>query len=341
MIKTKVSKSFNVLLSILIILVSYGFIYFRLFHKKEFDNLWGILREAFQNRPFFLVTLILLMLLNWSFEAWKWKYLLKKHENISLFKSLMAVFSGVTISIFTPNRIGEYIGRIFVLKKTHPVNGALITILGSISQLVITIFFGLISALIFIFSFTNYLDSYPLFIKVAIFIIVLTSVGVLLILYFNLDLIYNATSRLKFKWVVRFLRFLKIIISFSQRELFYILSISAIRYVVFSLQFYLLIYWLGLPIRVFDAFVLISLIFFVMAAVPTIALSELGVRGSVSVFLWEIYSNHIAIVDSEESGLIILSASAFLWLINLMIPAIIGSFFMFSLNFFDRKLPKP
>ena len=36
-------------------------------------------------------------------------------------KSLMAVFSGITISIFTPNRIGEYFGRVFILKKKEKV----------------------------------------------------------------------------------------------------------------------------------------------------------------------------------------------------------------------------
>ena len=98
---------------------------------------------------------------------------------------------------------------------------------------------------------------------------------------------------------------------------------------------------MGLKINLFDGFVLISMIFFIMAIVPTIALSELGVRGSVALFLWEIYSTHARGLDVEGSGLIVLAASAFLWIVNLMLPAIIGSFFVFKLNFFNRSFPKP
>ena len=341
MFKAKVSKSFNFILSILIIFLSYGFIYFKLFERKEFFDLWDFYKVFYRNPPLFSLAFIALMLINWMLEARKWQYLLKKKERISLTNSLMAVFSGITVSIFTPNRIGEYVGRIFMLRKTNPIQGALITIMGSISQLMITLVFGSISTLIFIFDFSDFLESYPDFIKVALILIEIMALIIILILYFNLSLLYNASERIKFNLVIKFRRYLKIITLFSNKELLNTLFLSFLRYLVFSFQFYILLYWMGLKINLFDGFVLISMIFFIMAIVPTIALSELGVRGSVALFLWEIYSTHARGLDVEGSGLIVLAASAFLWIVNLMLPAIIGSFFVFKLNFFNRSFPKP
>jgi hypothetical protein len=54
-----------------------------------------------------------------------------------------------------------------------------------------------------------------------------------------------------------------------------------------------------------------------MAVIPTFALTEIGVRGSTAIFFIGLFSTNI-------SG--ILSASIFLWIINLAVPAIIGSF---------------
>ena len=66
---------------------------------------------------------------------------------------------------------------------------------------------------------------------------------------------------------------------------------------------------------------------FVISIIPTIAISEIGVRGSVAVYLFGLIS---------ANALGILSATFVLWLINLLIPAIIGTFFVFTLNFFRR-----
>ncbi|TNE63913.1 MAG: hypothetical protein EP344_04045 [Bacteroidetes bacterium] len=45
-------------------------------------------------------------------EAIKWHTLLRRSAPISLGKALLAVWVGVSVSLFAPNRIGEYGGRI-------------------------------------------------------------------------------------------------------------------------------------------------------------------------------------------------------------------------------------
>jgi hypothetical protein len=68
------------------------------------------------------------------------------------------------------------------------------------------------------------------------------------------------------------------------------------------------------------AIVMIGMTYYVMALVPTIALTELGVRSAVAVlFLGQVTDRHPDIVNATVS----------LWLINLAVPALIGIVFVF------------
>jgi len=51
---------------------------------------------------------IILAFLNWGLEAKKWQVLIKNLEPLNYFVALKGVLSGVTLSLNTPNRMGEY-----------------------------------------------------------------------------------------------------------------------------------------------------------------------------------------------------------------------------------------
>ena len=82
--------------------------------------------------------------------------------------------------------------------------------------------------------------------------------------------------------------------------------------------------------------ILIGLIYLLMAVIPTIALTEIGVRGSVSLFVFALYFKPIGIW-TENIGLGIASASTMLWVFNLAFPALLGTFFVYSLRFFRKN----
>lgn len=115
---------------------------------------------------------------------------------------------------------------------------------------------------------------------------------------------------------------------FSKAELGKVLAYSFGRFGVFTLQFFLLLRVFEVEISYPTALMLISITYFVMAIIPTIAIAELGVRGSVAVFF-------IGMASGNE--LAILTASFLLWLINLAFPALIGTLFVFNLKFFRAK----
>ena len=65
---------------------------------------------------------------------------------------------------------------------------------------------------------------------------------------------------------------------------------------------------------------MIAMTFFVMSVVPTFAITEIGVRGAIAAFFFGKLTSDV---------LPVLNATFSLWLINLAIPALIGTFFIF------------
>jgi hypothetical protein len=113
----------------------------------------------------------------------------------------------------------------------------------------------------------------------------------------------------------------------SKKELTRILLLSFIRYLVFVLQYVVLLEVFGVAASMLDLAMMVAVLFLVMAMVPTIALAELGFRGKISLQLFGLLSvNTIGII----------SAAAGIWIINLILPAIIGSMLMLGVRLFKR-----
>jgi uncharacterized membrane protein YbhN (UPF0104 family) len=72
-------------------------------------------------------------------------------EAISFLKSLKCVFAGCSITMLTPNRTGEFGGRILFLKKENRAKAISINIVGSIAQLLVTMVLGCVSFCYFLF----------------------------------------------------------------------------------------------------------------------------------------------------------------------------------------------
>src|SRR6202000_407629 len=99
--------------------------------------------------------ILLLMLVNWLLESFKWRYLSRKIETISAWGAIEAVFCGLTWAIFTPNRLGEYAGRVLFLPTRKRIHGVSAMAVGAFGQNVITNVLGLSAGLWFLASFFN------------------------------------------------------------------------------------------------------------------------------------------------------------------------------------------
>jgi hypothetical protein len=129
---------------------------------------------------------------------------------------------------------------------------------------------------------------------------------------------------------------LSVIHTYNSGELIHVLLLSLCRYCLFAFQYYLLLRLFSLEVPLIDGLILISSIYFVMALVPSVALSELGIRGSVALFFFGNYFVSCGIADDQMSFGII-SASFLLWIINLAVPAIAGSLVFINMNLFKKN----
>ena len=78
--KTKVRKTYNYLIRILIIAATYGFIYKQLFRQRDLSATYNTFPDLFSSNWFIwmIIVVFLLMLLNWGIEALKWCFLIRK-----------------------------------------------------------------------------------------------------------------------------------------------------------------------------------------------------------------------------------------------------------------------
>jgi hypothetical protein len=332
-------KTLNILIRLTIVALSVGFIYWKVFAKGDIDGLLDSVKSV-DRKPGFINGLLLifvLMVVNWSIETLKWQKLISKIERISFRKALQSVLSGITVSIFTPNRTGEFIGRAFTLKNEEPGKAVLLTIIGSLSQLLVTILVGTIALA---FSYRNYLPAgtnLPGWAHLGMISgIVVLNIS-LISFFFNVPVFGLSIKNLFRKPNSRMVSYLKVISSLSRKELLWVYLLSLARYVFFSFQFYLMFRLFGIHLPLEAAIFIIPLIYLALAVIPTFALSELGVRGSISIFLiGGYYLSNSGVSISEKESLVIILAAGVLWVINLAIPAILGIPFVFKLQFFRK-----
>jgi hypothetical protein len=206
------------------------------------------------------------------------------------------------------------------------VKGIIVTLIGSFGQITTTLITGLSSLILFIL-FVNPFKIPHQFLPPHEFLIWILPVlfalliACLLLLYFNISLVENLSNRIPYLKRVR--SYLSIIGQFGYLDLAKLLGLSLLRFAVFTFQFYLLLKAFQVPIPFWSGLMVIALIFFVQTIIPSFTLTEIGVRGQVSVYL-------LSFLLSADYSLRIIDASVSLWLVNLILPAIIGAFILAS-----------
>ncbi|MDK2978630.1 MAG: hypothetical protein PWP52_1344 [Bacteroidales bacterium] len=309
-------KILKYLISIIIIVLSYGFIYYKL---KNHEALKDFTIQDFKFnrlRITFIAVVFVGMILNWSIEAIKWKELVKKITQIRFLQSTQIIITSITIGIFTPNRIGEIAGRAYSLEKGKRTYGLLVAGIGSFAQLTATVVMGLIGFTLFLLCFPDKIHINSLFNEFTALFILIFTLG-LLWSFFNVQKIKPLL--LKIPYLRKKTEQIHFLSNQSKKSLWAILLYSFLRYFIFSLQFYLLFLIFDVQIRFLESFVAITLTYFFMTLIPTTTLSELGVRGSLSIFFVGMFTQQIP-------GIIL--ATIFIWIINIALPAIAGAPFL-------------
>ncbi|HRB38573.1 MAG TPA: lysylphosphatidylglycerol synthase domain-containing protein, partial [Bacteroidia bacterium] len=143
--KIKIKSVLQFFLKATIALFSLWFIVHKIIHRENEVSFFDFVNTRLHTEGAYslLISVIVLMVLNWSIEAIKWKVLINRLTKISFVRSLSAVFAGATVSFFTPNRVGDYAGRMLFLPSSVRIASLLSTFAGNISQLIVTLCCGL------------------------------------------------------------------------------------------------------------------------------------------------------------------------------------------------------
>lgn len=305
-------------------------IYRQLNRQPNWEESLRQISIAFQGSHIWKFILVCcLMVVNWSIEARKWQLVIRKLQPIGLFQCLKAIFTGTTMAFFTPNRIGEYLGRILYIKEGNRIQAISLTIVCSMGQLLVTLIAG-IAGLIYlrsIISHTHPVDDSLLFWTSTVLWITILACIVLTLLFFRLAWLVKLIEMVpKLGKIVTYIRVLD---SFNATILWRLLSLSMVRYLVFIAQYYLLFDVFSVDLTFVETFASMSVVFLVLAIVPSIAMiTELGVRWKASIELVQFFSTNMIGV---------MATSLSIWVINLVIPALMGSLLILSIRIFRNR----
>jgi uncharacterized membrane protein YbhN (UPF0104 family) len=294
-------------------------IYRQLRSQDNFDEALSHLQQDWSaDRIKLAFAIVALMLFNWSLEALKWQKLLQHIQHISFIRSLRSVLTGVSVSLITPNRIGEYAGRILYLKNIHKGQAIVANILGSWAQFIVASVYGIFG--IVCYWQYNYIGFLPWLLLGSIIVLLLLAYA-----YLHVDGLPRLTDKIKF--LKRLTQYIRIVRSFSRRDLVIVILYSALRYLVFGTQFFLLLLFFEVDISFIEALPTVFLIFWCMAVLPSIALVEAPLRAELSITLLGVFS-------TNSVG--IMAASLCLWLINIILPALLGAISTIGLRILEQ-----
>jgi hypothetical protein len=321
----------NYILGPLVFLVLAWFIWQQIISQSDWHNsLDQILLSIKGPNQWRLWLILLLMPVNWGIEARKWQLAMRPDGGITFKDAFRAIFTGATMASFTPNRMGEYLGRILYVKEGRRVAAISLTMICSIAQLLITLVVGA-GGLIYLFPLLHrQMLSGPRRLEWGL-PLTLIIVGAMLLglgfFYFRFPQLARKLTRVP--WFRKLGAFIKVLENFDGNILLQILFLSFVRYIVFVVQYSLVFPVFNVSLGFGQVWGGMGVVFLIMAVVPTFTfLTELGLRWGASIQVLELFS-------SNTIG--IFAASFTIWLINLVIPALIGSLLIISIKLFKSR----
>ena len=301
-------------------------IYNQIRHQSNLSLSWKTITASFHSSLLWnFVFVVLLMGLNWSIEALKWKLAVNRIQAISFGKAFRAILSGVSFSVSTPNRVGEYVGRVMYMDEGNRLRAISLTIVCSMSQLMVTLTMGAAGLFFLMPKIAGAGLISGLWANVLLYVVI----GVLLFLtifYFRLSWLVKWIDRLPGSSYYAYL--INAIERVDATMLLQLLSLSIVRFFVFGIQYYLLFRLFGVELGWWQGFWATSITFLVLAIIPTIALLEVVQRSTVALKIF-------GLLTINELGIGLTTITV--WFINLIIPALAGSLLILGIKIFRNR----
>ncbi|WP_208022806.1 lysylphosphatidylglycerol synthase domain-containing protein [Flavobacterium jejuense] len=301
----KAKQFLLVILKLLVVSMALGYIYYQLQNKK-ID--WNAVSSSISFKA--ILILILFSITNWVLEIFKWQNLVSYFKEITFFESSKQSLGSLTASIFTPNRIGEYGAKILFYSKEQAKKILFLNFISNSSQMATTCFFGILGIILLSIKKTETMLWVHFKIKTVYFIFF-----ILFILIVFLIIKYKKVSIYGFS-IEKLIRKIK---QFPSNIMMTNFQLSTMRYLVFSHQFYYLLVIFNCEIPYSTALSLIFTLYFIASLLPSIHFMDVAIKGGVAVYLFSKF-------DINEWKIVMITS--IMWFFNLVIPVVIGSYFV-------------
>ena len=260
----------------------------------------------------YFVLAFLLMPVNWLIETWKWYKVSRQVESVSFKKALFSLLVGMAYGHLLPGRSSEFLGKILFFSEKNKANISVLHFVNAAFQMYITLLVALLFIVLnILFSHNANTSSFYL----------ISFLSFLFFIAFTLLIVYADK-----------LNFLKKFLPALNYELPIILKLellfwSMVRYIVFVLQFYW-IFKIFSPHQLFNyTFVSsLSLYYLLTSLIPMISIIEVAVRSLIAIMVFQ---------NTNTNDVQLTIITTLIWLINLVIPSIIG--FVIWLQMFKWK----
>lgn len=267
-----------------------------------------------------LAAVLLATAANWLLESAKWRVAMRPFCAMTLSRAVRGVVYGFPFAAVFPNRMGGYLGRMWVVPPRARLRGAVATALGNAAQLFSTLFFGVVALALwargrgFPFVFRGALALWAAVLSAAF--VALAAVWV-----------FRGGGR----WPRRLRRAARgLARAWRGRDLAAVAGLAAARYWVFVLQMWLLAVAFGLDIAPLAVFAGLGSMYLALALMPVLALVEPAARGALSA----LFLSPCPAADAS-----VVAASVALWVANVGLPALVGGV---ALNLPGRRpAPEP
>ena len=287
------------IIKLLIVLGAFYFIYDRLANDKSLD--WEKFGKLVEEKATFISVFILLLfsVANRFFEILKWQNLVKVIKKISLGESSKQVLGALTAGIFTPNGLGEYAGKALFFSKNETKKVIFLNLICNGIQMILSVVFGTIG--LFVLGYWKW--SFAI-IGLAVFLILFS--------------FFSKKIKIKGYSIEKLIQKINEIPKAIHNKN---IGLAICRYLVFSHQYYFLFVLFGVDLPYITLISSIAAVYFLASSLPSFQFLDFAVKGSVAIFFFG---------KLGVSDWIVVFISTLMWFLNVVLPVIIGSYFVLT-----------
>ena len=301
------TKQFGVfIIKLLIVIAAFYFIYHQLANNTQLD--WDKFLVLFRKNQSVAGISFLLFLSFWNryFEILKWQNLAQEVQVISKLEATKQVLAALTLGVFTPVGVGEYVGKALYFEKKDAKKIIFLNLICNGIQVLILGFFGLLS----MFILGHWKWS---------FLLLASFTAIILITFFTKRILIHGYSIEKI-----ISKIIGIPSNIHQKNI----VLGILRYLVLIHQFYFLLVAFDVDLPYLILITTIATVYLLASIIPSFQFIDFALKGSLAVYFFGLLG---------VNEWITVFVTALMWVLNIVLPVIIGSYYVLLFKFNLKK----